>query len=58
MAEKTAIFAGGCFWCMVEPFETLPGIIALSEIGLLIVIRFVGCFVFLKKEMKRIGEGR
>ncbi|MBD5431868.1 MAG: peptide-methionine (S)-S-oxide reductase MsrA [Lactobacillus sp.] len=22
----TAIFAGGCFWCMVEPFDTLPGI--------------------------------
>ncbi|WP_027699215.1 peptide-methionine (S)-S-oxide reductase MsrA [Weissella oryzae] len=26
MAIETAIFAGGCFWCMVEPFETLPGI--------------------------------
>jgi peptide-methionine (S)-S-oxide reductase len=25
--EQTAIFAGGCFWCMVEPFETQPGII-------------------------------
>jgi peptide-methionine (S)-S-oxide reductase len=23
---KTAIFAGGCFWCMVKPFDTLPGI--------------------------------
>lgn len=22
----TAIFAGGCFWCMVEPFDSLPGI--------------------------------
>lgn len=22
----TAIFAGGCFWCMVEPFDTLPGV--------------------------------
>lgn len=22
----TAIFAGGCFWCMVQPFNTLPGI--------------------------------
>lgn len=22
----TAIFAGGCFWCMVKPFDTLPGI--------------------------------
>ncbi|BDR57279.1 peptide-methionine (S)-S-oxide reductase MsrA [Xylocopilactobacillus apis] len=26
MAEDTAIFAGGCFWCMVEPFDTRPGI--------------------------------
>lgn len=25
--EQTAIFAGGCFWCMVEPFESQPGII-------------------------------
>lgn len=23
---KKAIFAGGCFWCMVKPFDTLPGI--------------------------------
>ncbi|MCP8616100.1 peptide-methionine (R)-S-oxide reductase MsrB [Salirhabdus salicampi] len=22
----TATFAGGCFWCLVEPFETRPGI--------------------------------
>lgn len=27
MAEETAIFAGGCFWCMVKPFDTQPGII-------------------------------
>jgi len=26
MAEETAIFAGGCFWCMVKPFDTYPGI--------------------------------
>lgn len=25
--EERAIFAGGCFWCMVEPFKTRPGII-------------------------------
>ena len=25
---KRALFAGGCFWCLVEPFETRPGIIA------------------------------
>jgi peptide methionine sulfoxide reductase msrA/msrB len=23
---KYATFAGGCFWCMVEPFELLPGV--------------------------------
>lgn len=23
---KKAVFAGGCFWCMVEPFDSLPGI--------------------------------
>lgn len=25
--HEKAIFAGGCFWCMVSPFEELPGII-------------------------------
>jgi peptide-methionine (S)-S-oxide reductase len=24
--QETAIFAGGCFWCMVEPFEQKKGI--------------------------------
>lgn len=24
--RDTAIFAGGCFWCMVKPFDTQPGI--------------------------------
>lgn len=23
---KKAVFAGGCFWCMVQPFDSLPGI--------------------------------
>ncbi|MSD83056.1 peptide-methionine (S)-S-oxide reductase MsrA [Lactobacillus curvatus] len=27
MANDTAIFAGGCFWCMVHPFDQQPGII-------------------------------
>ena len=27
--QDSAIFAGGCFWCMVEPFETLNGIISV-----------------------------
>lgn len=26
MTTQTATFAGGCFWCMVEPFETMAGI--------------------------------
>ena len=26
MNLDTAIFAGGCFWCMVQPFDTYPGI--------------------------------
>ena len=26
---NTAIFAGGCFWCMVQPFDTYPGIISV-----------------------------
>lgn len=25
--EEKATFAGGCFWCMVEPFDERPGII-------------------------------
>ncbi len=31
MAEETAIFAGGCFWCMVKPFDTLPGVKAVRS---------------------------
>ena len=23
---ELATFAGGCFWCMVQPFDTQPGI--------------------------------
>jgi len=26
---ELATFAGGCFWCMVSPFEELPGIISV-----------------------------
>lgn len=24
--RELATFAGGCFWCMVEPFDARPGI--------------------------------
>ncbi|MFC7394658.1 peptide-methionine (R)-S-oxide reductase MsrB [Scopulibacillus cellulosilyticus] len=27
MSQELATFAGGCFWCMVKPFDELPGII-------------------------------
>ncbi|GLC89155.1 peptide-methionine (S)-S-oxide reductase MsrA [Lysinibacillus piscis] len=26
MAKQYATFAGGCFWCMVKPFDEMPGI--------------------------------
>ncbi|MCI1985374.1 MAG: peptide-methionine (S)-S-oxide reductase MsrA [Lactobacillus sp.] len=26
-----AVFAGGCFWCLVAPFETLPGIVSVES---------------------------
>ncbi len=28
---KKAVFAGGCFWCMVKPFEEQPGIISVTS---------------------------
>lgn len=28
---EKAIFAGGCFWCMVKPFDTLPGIYSVTS---------------------------
>ncbi|GCF95303.1 peptide methionine sulfoxide reductase MsrA [Enterococcus florum] len=27
--QERAIFAGGCFWCMIEPFETKAGIVSV-----------------------------
>tara|TARA_R110002072_G_scaffold1780_11_gene14890 strand:- start:24917 stop:25561 length:645 start_codon:yes stop_codon:yes gene_type:complete len=26
--HKTAVFAGGCFWCMEPPFDKVPGVIS------------------------------
>ena len=26
---EKAIFAGGCFWCMIKPFDTEPGIVSV-----------------------------
>ena len=30
-APATAIFAGGCFWCMEKPFDQLEGVIATTS---------------------------
>jgi len=30
-ALSTAIFAGGCFWCMEEAFEKVPGVISVTS---------------------------
>jgi peptide-methionine (S)-S-oxide reductase len=27
----TASFAGGCFWCMVHPFDELPGVVSVTS---------------------------
>jgi peptide-methionine (S)-S-oxide reductase len=29
--RKTAIFAGGCFWCMEHPFDQIPGVISVTS---------------------------
>ncbi|MFC7060383.1 peptide-methionine (R)-S-oxide reductase MsrB [Halobacillus seohaensis] len=29
--NQVATFAGGCFWCMVEPFEERPGILSVTS---------------------------
>lgn len=29
--SEVAIFAGGCFWCMVQPFDTQPGIESVTS---------------------------
>jgi peptide-methionine (S)-S-oxide reductase len=28
---EKAIFAGGCFWCMVHPFDAIPGVISTTS---------------------------
>ena len=30
-AEKQAVFAGGCFWCMEKPFDHLEGVISTTS---------------------------
>ena len=28
---KTAVFAGGCFWCMEPPYDELPGVLSTTS---------------------------
>ena len=30
-ATATATFAGGCFWCMVDPFDKIPGVVSVTS---------------------------
>lgn len=30
-ALQLATFAGGCFWCMEQPFEALPGVVSVTS---------------------------
>ncbi|MGH8578267.1 MAG: peptide-methionine (S)-S-oxide reductase MsrA [Gammaproteobacteria bacterium] len=30
-AESVATFAGGCFWCMEEAFEKVPGVVSVTS---------------------------
>lgn len=29
--KETAILAGGCFWCMVKPFDQFPGVYSITS---------------------------
>jgi peptide-methionine (S)-S-oxide reductase len=29
--RATAVFAGGCFWCMEKPFDDLPGVLSTTS---------------------------
>lgn len=31
MNKQVATFGGGCFWCMVKPFDTMPGVISVTS---------------------------
>jgi peptide-methionine (S)-S-oxide reductase len=28
---QAAVFAGGCFWCMEHPFDSLPGVVSVTS---------------------------
>ena len=31
MVQERAIFAGGCFWCMVHPFDQWEGVLSVTS---------------------------
>ena len=31
VGRKTAVFAGGCFWCMEHPFDEIDGVISVTS---------------------------
>ena len=33
-AEQTAVFAGGCFWCLEHDLEHLPGAVSYTHLTL------------------------
>src|SRR3712207_4504611 len=31
VSRETAVFAGGCFWCVEEAFDNVPGVLATNS---------------------------
>lgn len=57
MSKDTAIFAGGCFWCMVEPFDKMPGIILVfvQDIqGALLKIQLMSKYVLIQQVIQKL----
>ena len=51
-ALDTAIFAGGCFWCMVEPFEEHPGILKVVMLLIQPMKKFAAAKLVIQKQLK------
>lgn len=56
MSKDTAIFAGGCFWCMVEPFDKMPGIISVRSgyTGALLKIQLMSKYVLIQQVIQKL----
>lgn len=55
MSKERAIFAGGCFWCMVQPFEEQTGILAVTSgyTGGMWIIQLMSKFVTIRQDILR-----